>query len=206
MAGNKGRYRYRAVDADGCALAHAKRPNHCLLARNPVPRGYVAARLREDWSPAQIVGTLKRRHPAGSRIRVSHETIYKSLFVPARGVLAKDLLKHLRSGRPTRRRIHNTVTLQWCSQIKDGVSVTGCPAEVEDRDVPGHREGELIIGRHWIQMASVVGHSSRFTVLAQLDSREMITVFARLSRGKSKLSQHLGKSLTWDRGMELVNN
>jgi IS30 family transposase len=161
-----------------------------------VLRGYVAARLREDWSPEQITTTLKKPNPAGSRMSVSHETIYKSLFVHLRGVLAKDLLKHLRSGRPTRRPIHNTVTLQWCSQIKDAVSVRERAAEVEDRAVPGHREGELIIGRHWTQMATVVEQSSRFTVLARLDSREMITVFARLSRGKSKLSQHLGKSLT----------
>jgi IS30 family transposase len=176
------------------------------LARNPVLRGYVAARLREDWSPEQIAGTLKKRHPAGSRMRVSHETIYKSLFVQTRGVLAKDLLKHLRSGRPTRRNIHNTVTLQWRSQIKDAVSIRQRPAEVEDRAVPGHWEGDLIIGRHWTQIATVVERSSRVTVLAQLDSRDMITVSAGLSREMSKLPQHLRKSLTWDRGMELADH
>jgi hypothetical protein len=171
------------------------------LARNPVLRGYVAARLREDWSPEQIAGTLKKRHPDGSRMRVSHETIYKSLFAQTRGVLARDLLKHLRSGRPTRRNIHNTVTLQWRSQIKDAVSIWQRPAEVEDRAVPGHWEGDLIIGRHWTQMATVVERSCRVTVLAQLDSRDMITVSAGLTRDMSKLAQHLRKSLTWDRGM-----
>lgn len=206
VARNKGRSHYRAVVAGDRAVAHAKRPKKCLLARNPVLRGYVAARLREDWSPEQIAGTLKKRHPAGSRMRVSHETIYKSLFVQTRGVLAKDLLKHLRSGRPTRRNIHNTVTLQWRSQIKDAVSIRQRPAEVEDRAVPGHWEGDLIIGRHWTQIATVVERSSRVTVLAQLDSRDMITVSAGLSREMSKLPQHLRKSLTWDRGMELADH
>ena len=203
---NKGRVMYRALDADDRAVSYARRPKRCLLVKNPVLRGYVAARLREDWSPEQIAGTLRKRHPVGSRMRVSHETIYKSLFVQTRGVLAKDLLKHLRSGRPTRRNIHNTVTGQWRSQIKDAVSIRERPAEVEDRAVPGHWEGDLIIGRHWSQIATVVERSSRFTVLAQLDRRDMITVSAGLSREMGRLPQHLRKTLTWDRGMELADH
>lgn len=199
VAKNKGRCRSRAV-------AHAKRPKKCLLSRNPVPRGYVASRLRGDWSPEQVAGTLKKRHPAGSRMRVLPETIYRSLFVQTRGVLARDLLKHLRSGRPTRPNIHNTVTLERRSQIKDAVSIRERPAEVEDRAVPGHWEDDLIIGRHCVQMATVVERSSRFTFLAQLDSRDIISVSAGLSRETSKLPQHLRKSLTWDRGMELADH
>lgn len=124
VARNKGWRRYRAVDADDRAWRRARRPKKCALAKNPVLRGYVAARLKEDWSPEQIAGVLKKRHPAGSRMRVSHETIYKSLFIQSRGVLAKELQQHLRSGRPIRRSVHNTVTGQWRSQIKDAVPIS----------------------------------------------------------------------------------
>ena len=137
---NRGRRKYRAVDADDRAWRRARRPKACLLASNPMLRGYVAARLGEDWSPEQIAGALAKDAPIGTGVRVSHETIYKSLFVQSRGVLAKELQKHLRSGRPTRRNIHNTVTGQWRSQIKDAVSIRECPAEVDDRAIPGHWE------------------------------------------------------------------
>src|SRR3712207_7483536 len=110
--------------------------------RNPALRAYVAARLGEDWSPEQIAGVLAKDAPIGTGVRVSHETIYKSLFVPSRGVLAKALQQHLRSGRPTRRNIHHTVTGQWRSQIKDAVSIRELPAEVADRAIPGHWEGD----------------------------------------------------------------
>jgi IS30 family transposase len=142
IARNKGRCRYRAVDAEDRAWRRARRPKACLLARQPALRGYVAARLAEDWSPEQIAGVLRRQHPVGTGVRVSHETIYKSLFVQSRGVLAKELQKHLRSGRPTRRNVHNTVTGQWRSQIKDAVSIRERPAEAEDRAIPGHWESQ----------------------------------------------------------------
>jgi IS30 family transposase len=203
---NRGRRRYRAVDADDRAWRRAKRPKRCRLARNPVLRGYVAARLREDWSPEQIAGMLKKRHRAGSRMRVSHETIYKSLFVQSRGVLAKALQQHLRSRRPTRRTIHNTVTGQWRSQITDAVSIHERPAEVADRAVPGHWEGDLLLGRHWTQLATVVERTTRFTVLVQLDGRDMATVTKGLSRTMARLPEQLRKSLTWDRGLELADH
>ena len=203
---NKGRRRYRAVDADDRAWRRAKRPKRCLLATNPVLRAYVAARLREDWSPQQIAGTLKKRHRAGSRMRVSHETIYKSLFVQSRGVLAKELQQHLRSQRPTRRNIHNTVTGQWRSQITGAVSIRQRPAEAEDRAIPGHWEGDLLLGRHWTQIATVVERATRFTVLVQLDGRDMATVTEGLSRTMTRLPEQLRKSLTWDRGMELADH
>jgi IS30 family transposase len=206
IARNSGRRMYRAVDADDRAWRRAKRPKPCLLAVNPVLRAYVAARLREDWSPEQIAGTLRKRYRAESRMRVSHETIYKSLFVQSRGVLAKELQQHLRSRRPTRRNIHNTVTGQWRSQIPDAVSIRQRPAEAEDRAVPGHWEGDLLLGRHWSQLATVVERSTRFTVLVQLDGRDMATVTAGLSRTMARLPEQLRKSLTWDRGMELADH
>jgi IS30 family transposase len=206
IARNKGRRRYRGLDADDRAWRRARRPKTCLLAREPVLREYVAARLAEDWSPGQIAGVLRKSEPAGTGLCVSHETIYKTLFVQSRGVLAKELQKHLRSGRPTRRNIHNTVTGQWRSQIRDAVSISQRPAEADDRAVPGHWEGDLLLGRGLSQMATVVERSTRFTVLVQLDGRDMTTVTAGLSRTMTRLPEHLRRSLTWDRGMELADH
>ncbi|MBA2756328.1 MAG: IS30 family transposase, partial [Chloroflexi bacterium] len=140
MGKNKGSRRYRAVDADDRAWRRARRPKLCLLAQRPQLQAFVSDRLAEDWSPDQIAGYLAKHHPAGSAMRVSHETIYKSLFIQSRGVLAKDLQKHLRSKRPIRRCVHNTVTGQWRSQIREAVSIRERPAEVEDRAIPGHWE------------------------------------------------------------------
>lgn len=203
---NKGPLKYRAVDADDRAWRRARRPKQCLLATNVVLRDYVAGRLGEDWSPEQIAGVLRREHPLGADTRVSHETIYKSLFVQSRGVLAKELQKHLRSRRPTRRNVHNVITGQWRSQIRDAVSIRQRPAEVEDRIVAGHWEGDLLLGRHWTQVATVVERSTRFTVLVQLDGRDMHTVTAGLSRTMTRLPEHLRRTLTWDRGMELAGH
>ncbi len=139
VAKNKGPRRYRAVDApDDRAWRRARRPKRCLLARRPALRKVVSDRLRADWSPQQISGWLTKQHSAGSEMRVSHEMIYKTLFIQSRGVLAKNLQKHLRSGRPIRRSVHNTVTGQWRSQITEAVSIRERPAEVADRAVPGH--------------------------------------------------------------------
>jgi IS30 family transposase len=206
VAANRGRHRYRAVDAEDRAWRRAKRPKKCRLARNPVLRRYVAARLRDDWSPEQIAGVLKSKHPVGSRMRVSHETIYKSLFIQSRGVLAKELQKHLRSQRPIRRSVHNTVSGQWRSQIIDAVSISQRPAEAEDRAVPGHWEGDLLCGRHWTQVGTVVERSTGYTVLVQLDNREMTTLTAGLKRTMTRLPEQLRKTLTWDRGMELADH
>ena len=185
---NRGRRKYRAVDADDRAWRRARRPKRCLLAVNPTLRAYVAARLREDWSPEQIAGTLKRERVENG-MRVSHETIYRSLFVQTRGVLARELQQHLRTRRPTRRNIHNTVTGQWRSQIIDAVSIRERPAEAEDRAIPGHWEGDLLLGRHWSQIATVVERATRYTVLVQLDGRDMATVTEGLSRTMARLPQ-----------------
>jgi IS30 family transposase len=166
----------------------------------------VADKLAEDWSPDQIAAYLAKHHPPGSEMRVSHETIYKSLFIQSRGVLAKELQKRLRSRRPLRRSVHNTVTGQWRSQIRDAVSIRERPAEAEHRAIPGHWEGDLLLGRHWTQVATLVERSTRYTVLVQLDNREMTSVTEGLRRTMTRLPQHLRKSLTWDRGMELAGH
>ena len=203
---NTGKGTYRAVDADDRTWRRAKRPKQCLLATNPVLRGYVADRLRDDWSPEQIAGTLKKRYRTESGMRISHETIYKSLFVQSRGVLEKDLQQHLRTQRPTRRNIHHSVSGQLRAQIAGAVSIHERPAEVEARSVPGHWEGDLLLGRHLSQLATVVERATRFTVLVQLSRRDMVTVTEGLSRTMTRLPDHLRKSLTWDRGMELADH
>ena len=147
-----------------------------------------------------------KKFPPGHRKRVSHETIYKSLFIASRGVLAKVLQQHLRTRRPIRRSIHNSIKGQWRSQIKDAVSISERPADAEDRAIPGHWEGDLLLGKHWTQVATVVERCSRFTVLVQLDNREMTTVTDGLQRTMTRLPEQLRKSLTWDRGMELADH
>jgi len=206
VAKNKGPGRYRAVDADDRAWRRARRPKTCLLAQRPELRALVAAKLAQDWSPEQVSGWLAKHHPPGSPMRVSHETIYKSLFIQSRGVLAKELQKHLRSQRPIRRSVHNTVTGQWRSQIRDAVSIRERPAEVADRAVAGHWEGDLLLGRHWTQVATLVERSTRFTVLVQLDNREMTTLTEGLKRTMTRLPEQLRKTLSWDRGMELADH
>lgn len=198
---DSGGHKYRAVDSDDRAWRRARRPKICLLARSRELSDYVAARLVEDWSPEQIAGALRRHEPVGSGVYESHETIYKSLFVQSRGVLAKELQKHLRSGRPTRGNVHNTVTGQWRSQIKDAVPIRDHPAEVEERAIPGRWEGDLLLGRHLTQIATVVERSTRFTVHVQLDGRDMETVTIGLSGAMTRLPEHLRKPLTLDRRM-----
>lgn len=203
---NKGPKKYRAVDAEDRAWRRARRPKPCWLARHEPLRRHVAERLEADWSPEQIAGTLAREYPAGSEMRVSHETIYKTLFVQSRGALGKQLQQHLRSGRPIRRNVHNVTTGQWRSRITDAVSIRDRPAEVEDRAVPGHWEGDLLIGRD-SQVATVVERTTRFVVLVALPGgRDMHTVTHRLSRQMCNLPEQIRKSLTWDRGMELAGH
>ncbi|WP_441247947.1 IS30 family transposase [Kitasatospora sp. McL0602] len=204
IARNKGPRHYRALDAEDRAWERARRRKTCLLALNEPLRDLVAARLAEDWSPEQIAGHLAKTHPGEPGMRVSHETIYKSLFMQARGVLAKTLQQHLRSGRPTRRNVHNTVTGQWRSQIKEAVPIHERPTEVRDRLVPGHWEGDLVMGSGVTQMATLVERTTRFTLLVQLDGRDTATVTARISAAMLALPAHLRKTLTWDRGMELA--
>ena len=203
---NKGRQAYRAIDADDRSWRRARRPQRCTLAKNPVLRGYVAARLREDWSPEQIAGRLKITYSPTSRMQISHESIYKSLFIQSRGVLPKALQKRLRSHRPIRKARSNTTSGQWRSQIKDAVPISQRPAEGDDRAQIGHWEGDLVIGSGQSQIATVVERATRLTRVVHVHSRHAASVTAGLVRELRHLPDRAKRSCTWDRGMELAGH
>lgn len=198
--------RYRATDADVKAWDNARRPKTCLLARNPLLQAVVAAKLAQDWSPQQISGWLAREHPRGEGMYVSHETIYKSLFVQARGVLRKELLAHLRSRRTMRRSKAASTAGQARGQIRDAVSIRERPAEVEDRAVPGHWEGDLITGSGNSHIATLVERHSRYVMLVCVPGKDTTSVVAALTRQVCRLPEGLMSSLTWDRGTELADH
>jgi IS30 family transposase len=202
IARNGGRARYRAEQAERRAAACARRPKRCLLARNAELRAVVAQTLSLQWSPQQISGWLVVQYPDDQSMRVSHETIYRSLFIQARGVLKKELMEHLRSQRKmrhpqTQRRSRGQ------TQIVDPVSIRERPAEVEDRAVPGHWEGDLLAGTTHSHIATLVERRSRFVILVKIPARDSATVVKAVSRQILKLPAHLRRSLTWDRGAEL---
>ena len=179
---NGGRSLYRAGGADQQAWKSAQRPKICLLAKHRKLRLIVARKLILDWSPEQIAGWLKRRYPGNESMRVSHETIYRSLFLQARGVLKKELMQHLRSRRQLRRSVHAKVAGQSRGQIVDAVSIRERPAEIEDRAIPGHWEGDLLSGTNNSHIATLVERHSRFTLLVKAPSKDTATVVAALSR------------------------
>jgi IS30 family transposase len=187
---------YRAHDADQHAWDLALRPKKCLLAVNRKLRNMVASKLILDWSPEQISGWLKTAYPDDGSMRVSHETIYRSLFIQARGVLKKELLDHLRSKRRMRRSRHASASGQSRGQIVDALSIRERPAEVEDRAIPGHWEGDLLSGAKNSYMATLVERHSRFAMLIKVPSKETEAVVAALSRHVRKLPATLRRSLT----------
>src|ERR1700733_6671378 len=162
-----GHARYRASKADHQAWKSALRPRPCLLALHKQLRTIVARKLILNWSPEQISGWLKRRYPTNESMRVSHETIYRSLFIQARGVLKKELVQHLRSERLMRRSVHARAGGKSQGQIVDAISIRERPAEVEDRAIPGHWEGDLLAGTGNSHIATLVERRSRFTILVQ---------------------------------------
>ena len=203
---NGGYDRYRAALADEKAWARARRPKRCKLADSPRLRQTVASKLRLNWSPEQIAGWLKRAHPEDESCRVSHETIYRSLFVQARGVLKKELLGHLRSKRTIRRSKRAGLNGDRRGQIKDIVSIRQRPAAAEDRAVPGHWEGDLLSGSRNSYIATLVERHTRYVMLAKVANKDTQTVVAALIKQANKLPDELFKSLTWDRGKELADH
>jgi IS30 family transposase len=159
-----------------------------------------------DWSPEQISGWLEQRYPGDETLRVSHETIYRSLFIQARGVLKKELLGHLRSRRMMRRSKKSTTGGQSRGQIVDAVSIRERPAEIEDRAMPGHWEGDLLSGASNTHIATLVERQSRFTMLVKLAGKDTVSVVNALSQQVRRLPAELRHSMTWDRGMELANH
>jgi IS30 family transposase len=203
---NGGYDRYRAAQADEKAWVRARRPKCCKLANRPQLRQVVARKLRLNWSPEQIAGWLKRAHPEDEFCRVSHETIYRSLFVQARGVLKKELLGHLRSKRTIRRPPQAGQNGDGRGQIKDVVSIRQRPAAVEDRAVPGHWEGDLLSGSKNSYIATLVERHTRYVMLAKVTNKDTQTVVSALIKQAKRLPDELYKSLTWDRGKELADH
>ena len=203
---NQGRVRYRATQADERSLHQARRPKRCLLATHHALQMLVAEKLHEQWSPQQVAGWLKTMHGDDSTMRVSHETIYKSLFIQARGVLKKELLAGLRSKRLMRRARTATRHGQPRGQIVDAVSIRQRPAEIEDRAVPGHWEGDLLSGGKNTHIATLVERHSRFLMLVHVAGKDSDSVVRALTRQVQQLPQGLMSSLTWDRGMELAEH
>ena len=198
---NGGCQAYRAAAADAQAWSRARRPQRCVLARRPRLRRWVARKLQRDWSPRQIAVGLRRAFPDDARMRVSHETIYRSLFVQARGVLKQELLAHLRQGGFMRRA--RKADPRPCQSIVDGVSIRERGPEAEDRAVPGHWEGDLLMGGNSSQIATLVERHSRFVMLIKLDSKDTHSVTQALARKIRQLPVQLRRSLTWDRGTEM---
>ena len=204
IARHGGREAYRAEAADQAAWANAGRPKRCRLATNPRLRRLVAAKLGMEWSPEQISGWLKQEYADAPDMQISHETIYRSLFIQARGVLKQELLGHLRTRRTMRRSRHSTRRNQLRGQIVDAISIRERPAEIEDRAIPGHWEGDLIAGVRNSAVATLVERQSRFTMLVKVKGKTSPEVVKGLSRQVRQLPKQLRKSLTWDRGHEMA--
>ncbi len=202
---NGGYDEYRASEADERAWERAHRPKRCRLVEHPRLRRVVVRKLRTNWSPEQISGWLKRTYPNDASYHVSHETIYRSLFIQARGALKKELTAHLRTKRTIRRsRQHRSRRGHGSGQINDVVSIRERPASAEDRAVPGHWEGDLLAGSIGTQIATLVERHSRYLILAKVASKDTQAVVSALIRQAKKLPKELSKSLTWDRGHELA--
>ena len=200
VARNGGSGPYRAEASDRQAWRRALRPKACKLATHPHLRRIVDTQLRHNWSPQQIAGWLKSTHPEDEAFRVSHETIYRTLFVQTRGALKKALIEHLRTHRPIRRSRHATAKADTRGRIPDTVSISERPANVEDRAVPGHWEGDLLCGSKNSYIVTLVERHTRYVMLAKIPSRDTQTVVNALIKQAKKLPDHLYQSLTWDRG------
>jgi IS30 family transposase len=206
VARHGGRPEYRASNADQQAWNSALRPKRCLLAIHGKLQEIVADKLILDWSPEQVSGWLKSEYPEDESMRVSHETIYRSLFIQARGVLKKELIQHLRFKRRIRRSRHARDTGHRMGQIVDVISIRERPAEIEDRAVPGHWEGDLLGGTKNSNIATLVERQSRFVMLIKVSSKDTATVVAALTQHVGKLPAALRRSLTWDRGLEMAQH
>ncbi len=203
---NDGLRGYRASQADAAAWARGCRPQVCKLVQNRRLAHLVASKLRLEWSPEQVAGWLKRAHPDDEAFQVSHETIYRSLFIQARGALKHELMAHLRRTRGMRRSRHHTQKTGIHGQITDAVSIRERPPAVEDRALPGHWEGDLLFGSKNSQIATLVERQSRYVMLAKVGKKDTETVVNALIKHAQKLPHELYRSLTWDRGKEMADH
>jgi len=203
---NGGRECYRASQADQSAWDRGRRPKAGKLVENRLLARIVAGKLQLQWSPEQIAGWLKRTYTDDTSCRVSHETIYRSLFIQARGALKKELVEHLRRTRVMRRSRHHTMKTDKHGRITDTVSISERPASVEDRAVPGHWEGDLLFGSKNSQIATLVERNTRYAMLVKVTGKDTETVINALIKNARKLPEELYKSLTWDRGKEMADH
>ncbi len=203
---NGGLAGYRASAADQAAWDRAARPKICKLVQNRALAHLVASKLHREWSPEQIAGWLKRTYPDDATYQVSHETIYRSLFIQARGALRKELMGHLRRTRAMRRSRHHTQKTGTHGRLVDAVSISERPASADDRAVPGHWEGDLLFGSKNSQIATLVERQSRYVMLAKVDGKDTETVVNALIKHAQKLPPELYQSLTWDRGKEMADH
>lgn len=203
---NAGKRAYRACQADERAVAQARRPKRCHLAKNKALRNHVVDKIALNWSPEQISGWLKQMYPNNPSMNVSAETIYKSLYIQARGVLKKELCRHLRTKRLMRTPKNTRMNRSLRGQIIDGISIRERPPEIEDRAIPGHWEGDLIAGSKNTHIATLVERYSRFTILVKVKGKDTVNVVSALRKKIKTLPQMLRLSLTWDHGMELASH
>jgi IS30 family transposase len=203
---NGGQECYRASQADQSAWDRGRRPKTSKLAENRALARIVAGKLQLQWSPEQIAGWLTRTYPDDTSRQVSHETIYRSLFIQARGALKKELVEHLRRTRVMRRSRHHTMKTDNHGRITDTVSISERPASVEDRAVPGHWEGDLLFGSKNSQIATLVERNTRYAMLVKVTGKDTETVINALIKNARKLPEELYKSLTWDRGKEMADH
>lgn len=206
IARNGGPEAYRASKADEAAWARARRPKVCKLATHRVLARCVAVKLRHHWAPQQIAGWLKHAYPDDTSYQVSHETIYRTLYIQSRGALKKELLAHLRRSRTMRRSRHHTQKTDDHGRITGTVSISERPACVEDRAVPGHWEGDLLFGDKNSQIATLVERKTRYVMLVKVNRRDTETVINALIKHAHKLPRELYRSLTWDRGSEMADH
>ena len=203
---NGGQIDYRAAQADEAAWQRAKRPKRCKLGCYPALARIVAGKLKGHWSPRQIDGWLKRTYPHDEHKHVSHETIYKTLFIQARGALKKELQLYLRTQRAIRRARQHSIKNEGLGKITNALSISERPASVEDRAVPGHWEGDLIAGTHNSYIATLVERHTRYVMLAKIKQKDTKHVIDALIKQARKLPKELYKSLTWDRGSEMADH
>jgi len=203
---NGGPAHYRASGAEQQAWDRARRPKACVLAREPRLRRCVAEKLQLQWSPQQIAAWLVRHYPSDQSMRVSHETIYRTLFVQARGALKRELTAHLRSHRKRRGARHAQGAGARGGSIVGELSIRERPAEAEDRAVPGHWEGDLLCGSNGSQIATLVERHSRLVMLQQIPDKNSVRVARALARKIQQLPKELRRSLAWDRGIEMASH
>ena len=201
---NEGPEGYRASQADQAAWDRARRPKPCKLALHRALAARVAEKIQRQWSPEQVAGWLKRTYPDDASRQVSHETIYRTLYIQSRGALKQELLAHLRRTRAMRRSRHHTQKTENHGRITDTVSISERPANAEDRAVPGHWEGDLLFGDRNSQIATLVERQTRYLMLVKVAGKDTETVVNALIKNARRLPKQLYRSLTWDRGKEMA--